>query len=295
LAITRGLVQELNGELHLESKKGQGSKFSVSLPIKQAESSSDTDKTAVRDAYDFTNLNVLMVDDDPIQLTMASEMLNLKGAHVVTETNPENGLKLVVKNRFDIIFVDVQMPNISGYELAEMIRESGIAYCQNVPIIILSATTPSEQLSGDESYTDYLTKPFTSDAFYEIIRKYAALTCRKSESAQRLSKQSGKNVEKLIDFVREDRQASSDILSAFVEETTANIGQLQKALENNDAQTAAALAHKMLPVFQMIGDECVVKILVAMEKRQKLPQADTDRAFYLIRNYLSEAEGLKKQ
>ncbi|MDR1517395.1 MAG: response regulator [Dysgonamonadaceae bacterium] len=284
LAITRGLVQELNGELSLESEKGRGAKFSVLLPIQQAKPKND---------YDFTNLNVLLMDDDPILLTMAAEMLKLKGARVSTETNPENTLTLIAENRFDIVFVDMQMPGISGFKLADTIRESGIAHCLNLPIIILSANTLPEQTSGDESYTAYLTKPFSSHTLYETIHKHTAAARQKPQSRQSLPAEAGGKVEKLIDFVKDDTKAVAEILRSFVAESTANIDKLQQALDTADAPTASSLAHKMIPVFQMMGDSDIVEVFTALEKGQRLPEADTQRAVALVRHYLSEAEKLR--
>lgn len=293
LAITHGLVKELHGELSLQSEKGKGSEFSVSLPIVQGDKTPPPRNSALKTNYNFNGLCVLVVDDDPIQLTMASEMLKLKGVQVVTETNPENVQGVLKNHKFDIIFVDIQMPNISGLRLSEMIRNSDIDYCRHVPIIILSAKQQSEKTDAKISYTDYLSKPFTSNSLYGIIDKYVKAAPGNSFAEASADGEKGKGIKQLINFVKDDKQASHDILDSFVTETSANVNQLQNAFDNGNVEEAASFAHKMLPLFQMIEDGHVASTLQALEKKEAVEKKAFEKTVSRIHNHLWEAQQLK--
>lgn len=294
LAITQRLVNELNGKISVNSEKGKGSEFIIELPIKvESLNSLKVNSSSENIDYDLENISVLMVDDDSLQLKMASEMLLLKKVDVITEINPENVENILFGNHFDIFFVDIQMPQMNGFELVKKIRE--LKNYKDTPMIALSAksdiSTSDVQSAG---FTDFLTKPFTSEALYETVFNYV-----KGDGARIAVVEdqyiNNEGIHALIGFVREDKTASIEILDAFVKDTTANINQLGVAFKKKDTEAASRLAHKMLPLIQMMGDSELTSYLQQLEKGVQISSENEKKILESVELYIKDAEALRKK
>ncbi|MDD3075182.1 MAG: response regulator [Proteiniphilum sp.] len=288
LAITKGFVDVLQGSITLTSEKDKGSEFVVEIPLKAATQQVEETKS---DWSDLEGVNVLVVDDDPIQLTMMAGMLQKKKMQCMVEANPEKVLSHLSKNRFDIVFMDIRMPHINGISLVEKVRlRHDIA---ELPIIALSARS---EISAAElhtaGFTGYLSKPFSSDTLYGVIHHYV------KEQQQEISYQPlpmslhTKGAAALIDFVKEDKQVSREILQSFVKETTANIEQLKEMFATKEEASLSDVAHKMLPLFRMMGDDVLVDLLCLLEEGYRLRGKQETTLLDKLMESVKEAEGL---
>lgn len=288
LAITKGFVDVLQGSITLTSEKDKGSEFVVEIPLKAATQQVEETKS---DWSDLEGVNVLVVDDDPIQLTMIAGMLQKKKMQCMVEANPEKVLSHLSKNRFDIVFMDIRMPHINGISLVEKVRlRHDIA---ELPIIALSARS---EISAAELHTagfsGYLPKPFSSDTLYGVIHYYV------KEQQKEISYQPlpmslhTKGAAALIDFVKEDKQVSREILASFVKETTANIEQLKEMFATKEEASLSDVAHKMLPLFRMMGDDVLVDLLCLLEEGYRLRGKQETTLLDKLMVSVKEAEGL---
>ncbi|MDD2937484.1 MAG: response regulator [Proteiniphilum sp.] len=288
LAITKGFVNVLQGSITLTSEKDKGSEFVVEIPLKAATQQVEETKS---DWSDLEGVNVLVVDDDPIQLTMMAGMLQKKKMQCMVEANPEKVLSHLSKNRFDIVFMDIRMPHINGISLVEKVRlRHDIA---ELPIIALSARS---EISAAElhtaGFTGYLSKPFSSDTLYGVIHHYV------KEQQQEISYQPlpmslhTKGAAALIDFVKADKQVSREILQSFVKETTANIEQLKEMFATKEEASLSDVAHKMLPLFRMMGDDVLVDLLCLLEEGYRLRGKQETTLLDKLMESVKEAEGL---
>ena len=288
LAITKGFVNVLQGSITLTSEKDKGSEFVVEIPLKAATQQVEETKS---DWSDLEGVNVLVVDDDPIQLTMMAGMLQKKKMQCMVEANPEKVLSHLSKNRFDIVFMDIRMPHINGISLVEKVRlRHDIA---ELPIIALSARS---EISAAELHTagfsGYLPKPFSSDTLYGVIHYYV------KEQQKEISYQPlpmslhTKGAAALIDFVKEDKQVSREILASFVKETTANIEQLKEMFATKEEASLSDVAHKMLPLFRMMGDDVLVDLLCLLEEGYRLRGKQETTLLDKLMESVKEAEGL---
>ena len=172
LAITRGLVDELSGEIHLQSERGKGSGFFVDIPLETSRSAETLSTGGACPDFGRENISVLAVDDDPIQLAMMAEMLKLKKINVVTEVDPDNVLDILKNKAFDLIFLDIQMPRINGFKLVKRMLDSGFFQSKSTPVIALSAKSDLSSADFRQwGFTDFLNKPFTSTQLFTMINK----------------------------------------------------------------------------------------------------------------------------
>lgn len=287
LAITRGLVDELGGKIHLQSERGKGSDFFVDIPLETSRSAETLSTGEACPDFGRDNISVLAVDDDPIQLAMMAEMLKLKKINVVTEVDPDNVLNILKNKAFDLIFLDIQMPRINGFKLVKRMLDSGFFQSKSTPVIALSAKSDLSSVDFRQlGFTDFLNKPFTSTQLFTMINK-----CLKTKlTADKGTHGNLKGISALIDIVKDDRESSLAILKAFVIDTGKSNDDLKACFENNDREEAAHVAHKMLPLFKMMGDEQLSDILLKLDHKETLREDEKRRVTGAIHRYIDEAK-----
>lgn len=287
LAIVKGLIHELNGTIRLESELNKGSQFTVWLPLEEKTMPAANKSAASKiNNVKLDGISVLAIDDDPMQLTMLSELLKLKNMRVTTENVPENAVKILNKQKFDIIFIDIQMPNMNGLELVKKMSELNL----ETPKIALSANSEiSLKDIRNHGFNDFLPKPFDLSTISGFIDKYVN---KQASENQNTEPKSHGSVFNLIDFVKEDTASSLAILNSFQEETTQNLSALQVAFDKNDTLQKAHLSHKMMPLFKMIGNDELVDMLLRLEVKQDISKEEEMRIIQLIKSDIAEAKRL---
>lgn len=183
LAISRQLVELMGGDLSVESEYGTGSEFYFS--IWEGIESDDTigDFSEIReqqdkkeDVFTFTapEAKVLLVDDNNINREVALALLEPFEMQIDMAENGQEALDMVQKETFDLVFMDHFMPVMDGVEATKKIRGMGSAYCQNLPIIALTADAVQgvreEFLSV--GMNDFVSKPISMTDMAHAIRKW---------------------------------------------------------------------------------------------------------------------------
>ncbi|MDR0421557.1 MAG: hybrid sensor histidine kinase/response regulator [Proteiniphilum sp.] len=298
LAITSGFVEVLGGIIHLNSRKGEGSEFIVEIPLKEpVERVMDaTDGGAAQ--RNLEGISVLLVDDDAVQLKMTSEMLARMSVRSVTEENPDRVPVHLRSERFDMLLIDIRMPGTNGMTLVEKIRRPGNGWAEKIPVIGLSAGSdiPEEELKA-AGFTDFLTKPFTSGRLREVIGKYVrGVSLAEETFATNDNRTSeGKGVRALIEVMDGDRQLSVILLKSYIDGTGKSRDQLEKAFRRKDRRTARRVAHRILPLYRLMGDRSLTDLMERLEKSKTLSAGEKLLMLDRLDDYLEEAEILKKE
>jgi CheY-like chemotaxis protein len=258
LSITKKLVDLHGGKISLASTYGRGSTFKVIVPLKIAE------KKNVDDAARHTIKNALIVDDDKFHLTMLEEMLKKEGVEITACSSPFDALKFLENKQFDMVFTDIQMPDMNGFEFVKRLRNSHAKGAENLKVIALSARA---DVSADEfvehGFTSFVNKPITSELLISTIEKYFDIP-QKPEENKEIAKGMCKFDEMLL-FASGDKEAESVILKSFVEESEKNAKLLASYMEDGNFEEAGKLAHKMLALFRLVGDDNIVAWLAEIE------------------------------
>ncbi|MGB3534971.1 MAG: SpoIIE family protein phosphatase [Microcoleaceae cyanobacterium] len=206
LAITKQLVELHGGKVKVKSTVGQGSQFSFTLPIasqtikqnsssikvlkssdysniKSIQSPADSDKKILKLKEDYSNITVLIVDDEPINLQVLVNNLSLQNYSIIRATNGEEALEMIQQGlEPDIILLDVMMPKMTGYEVTQKLRESFPA--TELPILLLTAKTQVKDIVAglEVGANDYLTKPISKDELLARIRTHLNLSHLREEN-----------------------------------------------------------------------------------------------------------------
>lgn len=172
LAITEGLAELMGGKITVISDYGKGStfKFVVIQDIVNVEIKEKSSNTISFDYNTFEGKNALIVDDSKLNLKVAENVL--KNFLVTTEsvTSGLECLSCVNSKKYDIIFMDIMMPNMSGVEVLRKLRENGV----NTPVIALTADAieGQEEKYMSEGFDGYLSKPIDKTKLKVILNKY---------------------------------------------------------------------------------------------------------------------------
>lgn len=304
LTITKGFVEALQGSIRVDSEKGKGSEFTVSIPMKMVSKSGLNHETDEKEKdRPPEDISVLVVDDDPVQLMMVSEMLHRLQMECVLESQPEELFSLVRKRSFDILFMDLRMPQMSGKVLIQRLR--AMEPTKNLPIIALSARSDIYRSDIRKAgFTDFLPKLFTLKQLDGMIRRYAVRVNRDgaARTPPEMAASNGMTpdaeeraptgVASLIAYVREDREVSAEILETFIAETSEQITLWRQGWKQQDLLALERLSHKMLPLFRMMGDEKLIVLMEKAERKQPLSEVEKEALLKGVRRAVEDARKL---
>ncbi len=180
LAITQNLVRLQGGEIHVKSQVNKGSVFTVIIDFRKAQGITHMNEhqQLSMEEKDLKGIHILVVEDNKMNQFVAKQILQRWKAKVSLAENGEIALDLMEQEDFDLVFMDLQMPIMGGFETTALIRSGERASRnQKVPIMALTADAFFETRQKVASYgmNDFVTKPFDQDELYaKIIRLIAA-------------------------------------------------------------------------------------------------------------------------
>jgi len=269
LTITLQLVRLLGGELTLDSKKGEGSTFTVKFPLLKAPAQeTPIAPPPVTPPVTHEGMKAFIVDDDTLQLTVTTELLQKIGIRCDTCTNPREALSQLEKGNFNIVFSDIQMPEMDGFELVKQIRECGFDHIRNIPVIALSARDDMQETEYREAgFSAYLNKPFTPEQLYAKVNQQLGCKIKINPATPSVREANTPyDLNMIMLFADNDKDAANRIIESFITDCKNNFRLLTAHLEAGETKQICKLAHKMLPMFKQLSIHAVIPSLLFLEK-----------------------------
>jgi CheY-like chemotaxis protein/two-component sensor histidine kinase len=177
LTISKRIVSLLGGDIHVSSALGEGSTFTVTIPAQVCEAPEYADKDpAPSENPDFEGRTLLLVEDVEINREIVLTLLAPSGIRILEAENGNEAVEMFGRfsSEIDIVFMDIKMPFMDGFEAAAAIRSSGLPGAGAVPIIALTANAFQEDI--DKAYAvgmnNHLSKPIDIDKVFAMMSKY---------------------------------------------------------------------------------------------------------------------------
>ena len=165
LSITKGIVDQMGGDIRVSSREGEGTEFAITLPLPIAEPPETREAEApAAGELDFTQMRLLLVEDNAINMEIAKMILEQAGFMLDTAEDGRDALEIVSESKpgeYDAILMDIQMPVMNGYEATRAIRALDDPALASIPIIAMTAKVFQEDVQAARSagMDDHIAKP----------------------------------------------------------------------------------------------------------------------------------------
>lgn len=260
LSITREVVQMLGGTITVTSEEGKGSCFTVSLPIKKEEkkqkkdveenvASVETNRSSTEAKEATTEINILAVDDDALQLELFKEIAQKIGGaklNISTTTSASEAIKLAEETKPQIMFTDIEMPEMSGKDMLKHVKNSDMS------TVAMTAHDPSIMTSLKKAgFSTCLFKPFNAATLAATLAQITRLPLSVKAAEQKAS-----FFAPLTAFAEGDTEAEREILTQVGESIKEYRQMLEQGMKHNGEElqrdSISRAAHKAMPLLSML-------------------------------------------
>ncbi len=237
LSIVQHIVAMLGGTIRLDSEKGKGSRFTVEIPMQTAEELLEQfNSSYVRhnEAYH----DVIAIDNDEVLLLMLKEMYAHEGVHCDTCTDAAELMEMIRRKEYSLLFTDLNMPEINGFELLELLRTSNVGNSKTIPVVVTTASgSCSKEELMERGFAGCLFKPFSISELMEVSDK-CALNVTQNEHPDFTS---------LLSYGNE-----SVMLEKLIAETEREMQAVRDAEQRKDLQDLDALTHHLRSSWEIL-------------------------------------------
>ena len=271
LSITKELVNLMNGRIEIESKKNVGTTIHIYLNYLKGTNQQldeiDIDKTVSQ----LDNISILLVEDNYLNRMVAQNSLQYFNCKVIEAENGAEAIEILKNSTFDVILMDIQMPEMGGIEATEIIRNK---LNLSTPIIALTANAFKTEIDRCKKagMDDYITKPFDEDLLIETIVKHIK-NKKPSIPVTGLSEIVATdmlyNLTSLCDLSRGNNEFIAKMIAVFIKQTTDAIEKCEIAIDQNNFMEVSRLIHKIKPSVESLGISSIISEMKILEKTAK--------------------------
>lgn len=254
LTIVRDLVKAMDGEIRVNSALGSGSEFIVSIPtkpvVRRLAELQDSAQT-------LSKLKFLVVDDNEINIKVVTSILNKWNSRYDVAMNGEEAVRLAKDNDYDIIFMDIQMPVMDGFEATRRIRKmKGIR--PRILALTASILRENEYQCIQAGMDGVIRKPYFPDNLISWITNKGNTFETEPEQPEETAEVDKENFEiinmqYLEDIAGGNTEFIAEMINLFFDQVPDKLDTISTAISKNDYETIAATAHKLKPIVGYVG------------------------------------------
>ena len=260
LSIVQRIVAMLGGTVLLESERGKGSRFTVEIPMLTAgEQPKQSYQGYARrnEAYH----EVIAIDNDEVLLLMLKEMYAQEGVHCDTCTDAAELIELIRKKEYSLLLTDLNMPDINGFELLELLRTSNVGNSKTIPVVVTTASgSCSKEELMERGFSGCLLKPFSISELMEVSDK-CAMQGNRNEKPDFTS---------LLSYGNE-----AVMLEKLITETEKEMQAVRDAEQRKDLQELNALTHHLRSSWEILRADQPLRELYKLLHSDGTPEDKT--------------------
>jgi CheY-like chemotaxis protein len=256
LAIVKQLVEQQGGTTNVESKVDEGSTFSFSLNFKKTRVEAADVNEVMEIDTEIKNTKILVVEDMALNQLLMKTLLDDFGYESDITANGKLAIEKLKQKSYDIILMDLQMPEMNGFEATEYIRN---VMHSNTPIIALTADVTTVDLAKCRAVgmNDYIAKPLDERQLYNkilsLVKTASKLNIKEEKENEEIIKMKYIDLKYLSHRTKSNQKLMSEMISLYLEQTPPLIYSMKQSLQNKDWSLLQASVHKMIPSFSIMG------------------------------------------
>ncbi len=297
LAIAKQLVEQQNGTITVQSKINEGTVFTFNIPYKVNRATKKINEIRIPRMMNETTtkkLNILVAEDNDINRFIIKKMIDDWGYNHEFATTGVEVIEKLSKSHFDLILMDVEMPEMNGYQATELIRKEMPATKNLIPIIAMTghAMNGEKEKCLKAGMNDYISKPFQGDELRKKIIDCAELNSKKEMPKLNPSFQNEKrytNLNFLLEISDGNDTFFKEFITLFLNSAPVAINDLETSLMKKDWEMMRQVAHKIKPSFNYVGLTELNKIAARIEDLAK-KQSNLDELPSLINTIKNTCE-----
>jgi len=269
LSISKKLVELQGGQIGLKSIEKMGSTFWFTLGFEISEKTFLPDMRRIGQRLrDLKGVKILLVEDDYMNQYVLSRIIEKWHAYLDIAQNGREAIQKLEKNRYDLVLLDLHMPEMNGYETSIKVRDPrSNVLDHNIPILALTADVTSEtrQKVKEVGMNDFITKPCEQEVMYEkifvalsnlktgFVEKKSAATTEEPNSQISIEKSKLRVRKSLEDIFDDDIEGIVSLITKFLKEIPRTIVGINEALFEDDVDAVGKMVHKIKPGYSYMG------------------------------------------
>ena len=290
MSITKQIIEMMGGSIAVESEKGWGTTFTIELKLPAGDLNKLTEGTQESDHL-LEGAHILLVEDNMMNRFIATKSLSHFGCTVDEAENGAIALDRLRERSYDIILMDIQMPELDGVATTKIIRnELGL----DVPIIAVTANAFKKDIDLYLSIgmNDYVTKPFEEKALFTALARFVRPHLEGTDGVVEEKDVAGYNLDKLRELSRGDEDFVRNMVEIFVSQTPPALEEISRAMDERDYPVVAKNAHRIKPSIDSMGIQQLRGVAKDIELYAKSDNPDHGELADLVNPFLSTLESV---
>jgi PAS domain S-box-containing protein len=279
LAIVKQLVVPQGGTITVKSTLDKGSTFSFILPFNKTNAKAEVDLETIELDEEIKNISVLVVEDIALNQLLMRTLLDDFGFGCDIAVNGKIAIEKMKGKCYDLVLMDLQMPEMNGFEATEYIRHE---MNSKIPIIALTADVTTVDLAKCKAVgmNDYIAKPVDERLLYSkivgLVKKNKPDLTSLDTQVIMNKKIKCTNMDFLLRRTKSNPTLMMEMISLYLEQTPPLIHAMKKAMKDNDWNSLHAAVHKMIPSFSIVGISVDYENIAKKVKEYASTQSQSD-------------------
>lgn len=285
LAIVKKIVESQGGKIYVESEINKGSVFSFTLDFLKTDKKPEAEIEIIELNSNIKNLKVLLAEDVPLNQLLMKTILDEMGFECDIADNGKIAVEKLKVNVYDIVLMDLQMPEMNGFEATRYIRNQLL---MKIPIIAITADVTTVDLAKCIAWgmNDYIAKPVDERLLYSKIVSQIKQSLKADDQKKEddYKKTTGKYTDLafLMQRTKYNPVLMMEMISLYLEQTPPLVLTMKQSMVNKDWNVLYSAIHKMIPSFSIIGINRNFEIMAKKVQEYASTQQQTNEIAELV-------------